>query len=138
MTAIRVLLWFALCPLIASCAAADITPLFTFNGEPGSVTAAQMSRGSLGALKYVTGHRGRGLYLPPGAAVSLPVKGLNPAEGTLSFWFRRGRAMAIDDVNAAISSTNVTFISILFLQPRPKCNPIAHQPESPLLAVAYF
>lgn len=49
---------------------------------------AVVSRGSAEDLRFVPGHAGQGVYLPLGTTLSIPVTGLNPQAGTLSFWFR--------------------------------------------------
>jgi len=50
--------------------------------------AATMVRGDAATLQFVPGRVGQGIQPPPGTALAIPVPGLNPAAGTLSFWFR--------------------------------------------------
>jgi hypothetical protein len=50
--------------------------------------AATVARGDAAALRFVPGRVGKGVYPPLGTALAIPVPKLNPAAGTLSFWFR--------------------------------------------------
>ena len=50
--------------------------------------AAAVSRGAAEDLRFMPGRTGQGVYPPPGTTLAIPVTGLNPQTGTLSFWFR--------------------------------------------------
>lgn len=69
-------------------------PILTFPADgtlvakDGSGNSAYGSCGNPGALRFVEGRRGQGVYVSERDTISLPLESFNPKEGTLSFWFR--------------------------------------------------
>ncbi len=75
-------------------------PLVVFSGN-GSLKAidrknqslaTEVLRGPVAKMQYIEGvadnKNVRGLYIPEGSAISVPIPSFNPQEGTISFWFR--------------------------------------------------
>jgi hypothetical protein len=87
---------FALLVIIAAKALpAAPQPVLRFDADgslalraAGQDLTARLARGKAEDLKYIPGHRGQGVWLPPSVTLALPLADFATAEATVTFWFR--------------------------------------------------